>query len=196
MVQMAQRSYSLEEYFCVEEMHETKYEYFAGSIYAMAGASVSHNRIAGNIFAALHTALQGSPCEPFGSDQRIRTPAGLYTYPDDSVICGDLEYSGDRLETVTNPVALFEVLSDSTRQYDGGDKFEFYRAIPTLRDYVLVEQAAVLVEHRYRSADDEWTTTVLTDLNDVLELPALPFRVALRAIYDRVEFTSAGPPTP
>ncbi|MDQ3813211.1 MAG: Uma2 family endonuclease [Armatimonadota bacterium] len=193
MVQMAQRAYSVGEYFVLEKMSDIKHEYYAGTIYAMAGASPTHNRIAGNIYVALHTALDGSSCEPFGSDLRVYTPSGLYTYPDVSVICGPLEFTDHPAvpsETVTNPVALFEVCSDATRDYDRGARFELYRAIPTLRYYVLVEQTAVSVELRSRGHDGEWTSENLTSLDDVLTLPSLNFHMTLRDIYARVEFAS------
>lgn len=190
MVQLAQRAYSVGEYFGVEQMSDLKHEYYAGSIYVMAGASVNHNRIAGNILTTLSTALRGSTCEVFGSKLRIATPAELYTYPDVSVICNGIQYGDTPLQTVTNPVVLFEVLSDATRQYDRGDKFDFYRAISTLRDYVLIEQAEVHVEHRTRTATGEWTSLILTNVEDELQLPSLNFRMLLRDIYERVEFIS------
>lgn len=190
MVQLAQRAYALWEYECVEQMSEFKHEYYAGSIYAMAGASTNHNRISGNIYAALHTTLRGSPCEPFGGDQRIHTPAGLFTYPDVSVICGEIEYAVAPPQTATNPVAVFEVLSDATRAYDRDEKFGFYRAIPALRDYVLVEQSAVHIEHRSRQEDGTWTSVTLTILEDALDLSLLSFRITLADIYERVEFSA------
>ncbi|MDQ3815230.1 MAG: Uma2 family endonuclease [Armatimonadota bacterium] len=180
----------------MEKVSDIKHEYYAGSIYAMAGASPEHNLIAGNIFAALHAALRGSSCRPFTSDLRIYTPSGLYTYPDASVVCGLLEFTDDPAapsETVTNPVVLCEVLSEATRQYDRNRKFELYRAIPTLHDYILVEQTTVHVERRSRAEEGEWDSTVLTSLDDVLELPSLNFRMTLHDIYERVEFASEAP---
>ena len=187
MVQRAERAYSVGDYFCIEQMSDIKHEYYAGAIYALAGASTNHNRITRNLLIALGNTLHDSSCETFTGDQRICTPAGLYTYPDMSVICGEIEYTHDPLETATNPTVLVEVLSASTRRYDQGEKFEFYRAIPTLRHYLLIEQTQMQVEHRARREDGIWVSTVLTGPEAVLDLPDLNFRTSLQEIYARVE---------
>src|SRR5205085_5629094 len=144
----AERHYNVEEYFAIEESSAIRHEFYGGEIFAMAGASLRHNRLVGNVYATLRTRLEGSPCEAFSHDLRVRTPGGLYTYPDVLVICGGIELStDDRLDTVLNPTMLVEVLSDSTRDYDRGGKFALYRELPSLREYLLIEQTTVLVEH-------------------------------------------------
>lgn len=156
----------------------------------MAGGSPRHSCIAGKTLIALATQLDGSSCEPFGSDLRIYTPSGLYTYPDVSVVCGPLELTDDPRapsETVTNAIALVEVLSAATRNYDQRVKFELYRAIPTLRYYILIEQTEMKVELRTRR-ENGWDSLVLTAPHDWLELPELNFRCALSEIYQRVTF--------
>lgn len=187
MGQPARRSYSLENYYSVEYGSDIKHEYYDGEIFAMAGASTPHNRISGSLIVALGTALRGSSCEPFTSDQRVTTPSGLYTYPDASVFCDEVETAGYPPHSATNPVALFEILSKSTRDYDRGAKFDLYASIPSLRYYVLIEQTEMRVEVRTRD-EGEWTTTVLTEPDDFLTLPAINFRAPLREIYERVQF--------
>jgi Uma2 family endonuclease len=113
--------------------------------------------ISGNVLTLLRTALRGTTCNAFGSDLRISSPGGLFTYPDVSVICGQVEIVPDRPDTATNPVVLFEILSDATRGYDRGEKFELYKTIPSLREYVIIEQREVLVEQFRRSEAGLWS---------------------------------------
>ncbi len=188
MRQPARRNYSLDDYYDVELYSELKHEYFQGEIFAMAGGSTQHNLIAGSLFLALGNALRGSSCAPFGSDQRVYAPSGLYSYPDASVFCEPHETEVPPPGTLTDAVALFEVLSDATRDYDQSAKFELYRSISTLRDYVLIEQNEMRVEHRTQGEDGNWATKVLSAPDEVLEISALGFRVALREIYERVSF--------
>jgi Uma2 family endonuclease len=140
----ARRHYALDDYFMVEQESVTKHEFLGGEITAMAGASLAHNHITSNIHARLRTALRGSGCSAFTSDLRVATPGGLYTYPDVSVICGPVALVAGRPDTATNPTLLVEVLSEATRDYDRGEKFALYKAIPSLTEYVLVEQLSLI----------------------------------------------------
>ena len=118
-----ERHYSVDEYFAVEASSPIKHEYCTGEIFAMAGASVAHNDITANLVGALRLSLRGTGCRAFANDLRVLTPGGLYTYPDAVVICGRIELTPVRPDTVTNPVLLAEVLSEATRDYDRGEKF-------------------------------------------------------------------------
>jgi Uma2 family endonuclease len=187
-----ERQYTVEEYFGVEESSTVKHEYHQGQILAMAGASLRHNRLVGNIFSALRTALAGSPCEVFASDLRVRTPGGLYTYPDVMVVCNGVTLSpGDRLDTVVNPSAIVEVLSSSTAAYDRGEKYRQYQAFVTLREYVLVDQTIRHVSVHTRLPDDsaaaEWTRQDFTTPESRVVLPSLQVSMPLADIYAGVE---------
>ena len=186
--QPPQRHYTVEDYFCIEASTDIRHEFYQGAIFAMAGASRNHNRIAGNVFAALRAALRNTPCEAFTLDMRLWTPSGLYTYPAVMVICGPIHLTSDRLETVTNPTVLVEVLSDSTRDYDQHEKFTLYRSIPTFREYVLIEQASVQIEHWVRSAGNAWTSRHYEFLQESLSLITIACQIPLAEIYARVEF--------
>jgi Uma2 family endonuclease len=187
-----ERQYTVEEYFGVEESSTVKHEYHQGQILAMAGASLRHNRLVGNIFSALRTALAGSPCEVFASDLRVRTPGGLYTYPDVMVVCNGVTLSpGDRLDTVVNPSAIVEVLSSSTAAYDRGEKYRQYQAFVTLREYVLVDQTIRHVSVHTRLPDDsaaaEWTRQDFTTPESRVVLPSLEVPLSLADIYAGIE---------
>ena len=129
----------------------------------MAGASVAHNDITANLVGALRLSLRGTGCRAFANDLRVLTPGGLYTYPDAVVICGRIELTPVRPDTVTNPVLLAEVLSEATRDYDRGEKFSLYKALPTLREYLLIEQNQVAVDHFQRQDTGAWTVASSTD---------------------------------
>ena len=186
MMQQAQRHYTIKEYFVVEAMSPVRNEYFDGEILAMAGGSADHNRISRNVLLALEPKLREGRCESLGSDTRILTASGLYTYPDAVVIYGPIILSAEPLETITNPTVLVEVLSPSTRAYDRGEKFELYRSIPTFRDYLLIEQSAVDVEHRWR-ASDQWLSERKTSLQDVIRLNSIDVDLRIADLYARVQ---------
>jgi Uncharacterized protein conserved in cyanobacteria len=120
MQEVAKKFYSLEEYLALEATSEEKHEYYNGEIFAMAGGTFRHAQLAENIFASLRQHLRGKPCQPKGSDMRLATPSGLYTYPDASVYCGKPELT-DKQTELKNPVVIVEVLSPSTKNYDRGD---------------------------------------------------------------------------
>lgn len=150
--------YTFAEYLAMEAASETKHEYLDGEIYDMAGGTPDHAGLAANVIGELHAALRGRPCRVFSSDLRVRVLAtGLGTYPDATVICGAFEHDPEDTNTAVNPVVLVEVLSDSTEAYDRGEKFERYRRIPSLRDYVMVSQHHLLIEHYTRNDDGTWT---------------------------------------
>jgi Uma2 family endonuclease len=180
------RHYSLDDYFMVELESVTKHEFHDGDIYAMAGASLPHNHITSNVHALLRTALRGSGCNAFTSDLRVATPGGLYTYPDVSLICGTVDLVAGRPDTATNPAVLVEVLSDATRDYDRGKKFELYKEIPTLKEYLTIEQGAVLVEHWRRGARSLWTVKRTTRTSAVVRLQTRRVTLPLAEVYREV----------
>ena len=182
----SQRHYSVDDYFMVEEMSEVKHEYFNGEILAMAGAFLAHNEIAANVISEVRTGLRQTNCGAYGSDLRVQTPAGLYTYPDISVICGHVELAPDRSDTAMNPIILVEVLSEATEEYDRGDKFTLYKSIPTLRRYILISQTEVLVDHFEKVQQDEWRCYSLRHPNEVIQISEPPLTISLSDIFRRV----------
>src|SRR5438270_8317210 len=121
-------------------------------MFAMLGGTPRHSRIKTNLLVELGVRLKGHERAPYDSDLRIRVAAtGLYTYPDASVICGELEFDDVQKDTVLNPTLLVEVLSDSTEAYDRGKKFDHYRKIPALKEYLLISQDCPKVERYARN---------------------------------------------
>ena len=177
-----QRRYSLADYFAIETMSPMRHEFYRGEIFAMAGASVEHNMITVNVLTTLQVALRRGRCNVFGSDLRITTPGGLYTYPDVSVICGKVVLVTGAPDTATNPVVIVEVLSDATRDYDRGEKFELYKSIPTLREYVLIDQERVAVQLFTRRRNG-WVESSVASLSSKVPLRSLKLDLSAREAY-------------
>lgn len=186
-VEPAEKSvWTPEEYLAWERVQPEKHAYFQGEIFAMSGASREHNLLVANLVRLLNQALLDRPCETYPSHMRVKVPAtGLYTYPDVSVVCGEPRFEDDTFDTLLNPLVLIEVLSDSTERYDRGEKFEQYRTIASLRDYVLVRQDRVLVEHFAKQPDGGWL------LHEVraggrLDLVSIGCAIAVDEMYRKV----------
>lgn len=138
---------SYAEYLAAEAKSDVRHEFLDGQVYALAGGTPEHAALAAAVIGELRNALRGKPCRVYSSDVRVRIEAtGLTTYPDASVVCGQLETSREDPNAIVNPVVLVEVLSESTEAYDRGAKTQHYRRIPSLREYVLVAQHEPLVE--------------------------------------------------
>jgi len=181
---------SLEEYFKLDETSDNKHEYYQGAIFAMTGASEDHNKIVVSTVRNLDIQLDGKPCQPYSSDFRLKIEAiELYTFPDLSVICGGTQLAGGRRDTFVNPTVLIEVLSESTETYDRGKKAEFYRMIPSLREYLLIAQDRPYVE-RYRRQGQDWLLTEYRSLDDEISLDSIGCTLSLGAIYRRVDFAA------
>jgi Uma2 family endonuclease len=177
------KRYTPEEYLALERKAKFKSEYKNGFIIAMAGSSPEHNKIALSLASEIRAQFRGKRCEVYMSDVRLRvTPAGLYTYPDVMAVCGGAQFAEGDLETLLNPTMIAEVLSRTTEAYDRGGKFDDYKTLPSLREYVLVSQDKVLVE-RFTKQGDRWVPTELRDLDETLILESIGCAIPLREIY-------------
>ena len=184
-----QGQYSVLEYLTLEEKADYKSEYYNGEIFAMSGKTRDHCVIGVNIAGELGGALMGKDCSVFGSDLKVRIEAAdSNVYPDGMVICGPEEYYADRKDLVTNPIVIIEVLSDSTAAWDRGGKFRKYETLPSLREYILVEQNAPQVDVFRRQGMGSWTLERYDGLEEMVELRSLEVSIAARGIYHRVEF--------
>ena len=154
--------YLYADYVALERTSPTKHEFLDGEIYAMAGGSEEHSALAAEVLRALGNAIGERPCRVHTSDMRIYVEApGLATFPDGSVICGALEQHVPSPEaTALNPMVLLEVTSDSSEEYDTGDKLEFYRTIPSLRDYIIVSHRERRITVHTLAEQGEWISRV------------------------------------
>ena len=152
--------YSVEEYLEMEEQSIEKHEYYAGEIFAMYGAGINHNRIVRNALIEIGQHLREKECEIFPSDLKIHIEeVSLFTYPDLSIICEGPHFYENRNDTITNPSVLIEVLSPSTKDYDRGEKFGFYRQIPSLQEYILISSQKMHLEKYVRQPQNKWLLT-------------------------------------
>jgi Uma2 family endonuclease len=185
------------EYLAIERAAEFKSEFYDGEMFAMAGGTVMHSLIATNLAVEFGTKLKGRSCLPFNSDLRLKVEASvLFTYPDLSVICGEPRFANDSDDTVTNPTLLAEVLSDSTESYDRGTKFDHYKKIPELREYLLIRQKEPCVEQFIRQSGGDWLLRQATGLEALVVLPSLDVTIALSEIYANVKFPPASMRSP
>jgi Uma2 family endonuclease len=179
-----------EQYLEIDAGNDFKSEYIDGTMIAMAGGSFNHNVIANNLAGLIHQALRGKPCGSAGSDQKIWTPGENYLFSDLVVYCGKAEVVRDVL---VNPVAVFEVLSPSTEWLDRGSKLLAYRKIASLVHHVLVAQDAPRIEVLTKQGEHgPWSRFEAVGLDDSISMPAIDLKLALRDVYERVEFGTAG----
>jgi Uma2 family endonuclease len=175
-----------EQYLEIERKAECKSEYIDGAMFAMAGASLNHVRIVTNAILQLGPQLRSGPCEVFTTDLRLFIQAvRVFTYPDIMVTCGPADKEPD---AVVHPRFIAEVLSDSPKNYDRGEKFRFYRTISGFSDYLLLAQDSVHAEHYQRQPDGAWILREFTLPEDHIQLDSIECRLELGALYDRVVF--------
>jgi len=176
---------TIEEYLRFEEESMEKHEYYQGEIFAMSGASSNHNIIFVNLLRDIAVALKGKPCRPYGPDMRMHIPENtLYTYPDISIYCGNLENSATDPDSVIKPAIIIEILSPSTKQYDRGGKFKLYRDIPTLKEYILVDSESVTIEAFRLNQKNNWELEEYKSPDQILSIPSVSLSVPVSEIYE------------
>lgn len=190
----SQEYISEEEYLVFERASATKHEYYNGRVYAMTGAKEAQNLIAGNILAALHGQLRRKPCRVYPSDMRVKVlKTGLHTYPDIVVVCGQPAFADEVTDTVINPVVIVEVLPPSTERYDRGLKFQSYRAIDTLQDYLLVAQDHRHIEHFSRQSNGVWVLREAVEPSSTLHIASIDASLQLQDVYEKIDFAQITP---
>jgi Uma2 family endonuclease len=183
------------EYLAIERAAEIKSEFFDGEMFAMSGGTPQHSLIATNAGRELGNRLKNGQCVVYNTDLRIKVEAsGLFTYPDLSVVCGPLKFAKGTDDTVVNPTLIVEVLSASTERYDRGRKFEHYRLIADLKEYLLVSQEEPRIEQFVRQPDGRWLLGEAVGLNSTLELPSLLITISLAEVFSKVQFIPTAAP--
>ena len=178
------------EYLALERSSlDIKHEFFDGDVFAMVGAGINHNRININLAGELRNRFKAdnSPCEVLSNDMRVKIENN-YTYPDIVIFCGDAQFVDNKFDTLTNPVIIIEILSDSTEAFDRGDKFTYYRAIPALKEYILVSQKKYHVEQYIRSDNGKWEYRSYESPDQMLNMESVNCDVLLSEIYLNVNF--------
>lgn len=190
--QMKRNDYTMDEYIAIETETNTRHEYYKGEVFAMAGTTVAHNEITGNLYMSLRNQLKKSDCKTFMENVKLEVNQGVfYTYPDVMVTCDKRDQEDTLIQRY--PVFIAEVLSQSTREYDRDTKLWKYRQIPSLMHYLLVDQYAHSAELFSRQAPDSqlWVYQAFADLNETIQLPALNLEFRLSELYEGVTLTKA-----
>jgi Uma2 family endonuclease len=176
------------EYLALERKADIRSEYIAGRMVEMPRTNRWHSLISGNLHGEIWTQMRGRNCEVHMNDMRVKvSPTGLYTYPDLVAVCGEALLEDEHVDTLVNPTVIIEVLSESTEAYDRGEKFAHYRRLETLREYVLVAQNKVRIEH-FRREGEEWILSEVSAPDATLHLGSIDCHVRVATIYERVEF--------
>ncbi len=190
MSALPQKQWTPEEYLAFERASDEKHEFVAGEIFNMSGASFAHNMILANVARKLGNQLEGRNCAVLHNDMRVRVRWRDYVYPDVVVVCGDPQLAQE--DNLLNPTLIIEVLSPSTEQYDKSIKFDLYRSIESVQEYVLIAQDRPHITHYIRQPNQTWLFSEQNALTGSLELPSINCVLAIEEIYAKVTFD---PPT-
>ena len=182
--------YTMEDYLALERESEVRYEYRNGEVFDMSGGTLNHDLVMGNIYERLRDRVRGKSCQVFTGNMQIKTPALLpYRYADGSVVCGNVEIERfNGCDLLLNPVLLWEVLSPSTEAYDRGDKFTYYKSIPSLKEYLLIAQHRPHITQFVKQDERIWYQEEFNSLSESIHLPSLDCMLNLSEIYQDVIF--------
>jgi len=183
-----------EQYLEIERKAEFKSEYFRGEMFAMSGARLPHVAIVASAMRELGRQLRGQPCQPLSNDMRVQVAdTGLYAYPDVVIVCEKPQFVDGAFDTLLNPTVIIEVLSESTEAYDRGLKFELYRSVESLAEYLMISSLRVSAELYTRQPDGRWLLTAKSSLEDSIDLQSVGCRLLLADLYERIEFSMSPP---
>ncbi len=184
-----QRQITREEYLEIEDQADVRSEYYNGEIFVMAGGSRNHSVICFNLNWGIREAVANKDCVGFDSNMKLEIAEhSLFVYPDVTVVCGEIEFSEGRTDIITNPVLIIEVLSPGTEMFDRGDKFAYYRTVPSLREYVLVSQHSPIVEVYHRQDENSWLYSVSKGIDESVVFQTIHLELFLKDIYQKVDW--------
>jgi len=191
MSKVERKKFTAAEYLSMERQSSEKHEFVFGDIFAMTGASARHVEIVGNLVRELGNQLRSSSCRVYSADLRVCVDADhRYAYPDVVAVCTQPKFLDATLDTLVNPELIVEVLSESTRNYDRGDKFQQYRGILSFREYLLVDQERVHIERYSKGTDGTWSLWETDAIDDVVPLESVGVRLAVSEIYLKIDFSA------
>jgi Uma2 family endonuclease len=178
-----------EEYLAFEERSADKYEYYGGIVVALAGGNQAHSIICSNLNAILHNQLRKRPCTVYTSDMKVKAERPRkYMYPDLSIACGQSVFEDTSRRVLLNPIVIIEVLSESTEKHDRGKKFQYYRSIESVQEYVLVAQDAKQIDRYQRQANNLWLLSSVDVEDEDLYLPSIDCTLVIEDVYEKVPF--------
>ena len=187
-VEVAEKFYTVKEYLAFEQRAKNKHEYYNGKIIKMSGATFNHNLIANNVSGELGVILRGKPFFVLNSDMKIHIPQlESFVYPDAVVVFEKPLFYEGRTDVVLNPLLIVEVASRSTKNYDRTTKFEYYKTLPSFKEYVLIEQTKPWAIASYKIADRTWRDTETFLLNGSLHLQSVDYTLEMKNIYHGIE---------
>jgi len=187
-VAYSRQKISIEEYLEMENTSTEKHEYYKGEIFAMSGAKIAHNVIQKNLLGRLFIKLNGKKCQPYGSDVRIHIEANtLFTYPDIVIICGETITRNNDDYNVLNPTVIIEILSNSTKNYDRGEKFKLYRDIPTLKEYILIDSESIHIETFRLNEKNHWELEEYNSITEELYMKVINEKILIAEVYEGVK---------
>lgn len=181
---------SYQDYINVEEATGIKHEYHQGTVVAMSGGTIEHSLISKSVLVLLDNALKQKKknCKLLNSDAKLHIEtSNKFLYPDAMVICGEIEKPKNEVSSVVNPTVIIEVLSKSTEAYDRGDKFYFYRQVPSLKEYILIDQYKPLADIHTKNGDF-WSIKRVQGLGSKLEITSLEMYLDLSDVYQDITF--------
>lgn len=188
----AKRYYNLEEYLELEEQAEYKNEYRDGEIVPMTGGTANHSDIVGNFYFYFRLTLGKQNYRIFKGDLKLWIPRYQQaTYPDVMIIAGKPIYEGEKQTIVTNPCLIVEVLSNSTKNYDQGDKFMYYRSIPELKEYILIEQDRHYVMQYSQTFEEKWVLTKYEGKDAILSLTSVNLAISFENLYEGIDLVES-----
>lgn len=182
------KKFTIEEYLDYDNASKGKHEYYHGEIFAMAGVKMAHNRIFSNLFGDISYKLKGRKCTPYGSDTRVHIPSNtLFTYPDISIFCDDvITLNNDDINCI-NPAVIIEILSPATKNYDRGEKFQLYRDIQTLKEYILIDSEKMHVEAFRLNDNKHWELQEYKKSDDILDIKTAGISISFQEIYQGIK---------
>lgn len=182
--------YTPEDYLALEEKSEERNEYHNGEIISMVGGTTNHNQICINLCRNFPLTINDQDYYIYTENVRLwLSEYNTYTYPDIMIIQGQPIYQAGKKSNIINPQIIIEVLSDSTEGYDRGDKFTYYRSLPTFKEYILINQSSHKVDQYVKQSDDQWSIKFYQGEEIVLTFASVNWQISLKDIYQRVDFT-------
>lgn len=187
----AEKKYSIEEYQKMERRNGNKSEFFDGKILANSVSNRANNLIATNTTIAIGSRLQGQKCEIYVNDMRVKVSPKHICYPDVVIVNGVPSFTDNAFDTLVNPTVAFEIFSKNTSFQDKTEKLECYLAMDSIREYLLIKEDEMRVEHYFKQNPKQWIYRIYDTREDVVSIESLNCKVSLAEIYAQIKFVQA-----